>query len=201
MNPISPVLPQDILLEIFSHLPITATPSVARVSKLWNRVIGSELAWKQRIANFVSKAFSPPPGLSYKEAYKRLPDSIQEEYPNELIELFENARNISKLPYLDIGSREIKSCHMPTIKVEEITAPIMRGKDKNGCNFLIFKLLPKDSQETMLYSMFQDQKGTTKWIYQTDVGSSDSVVLMGERGLEEVTNLMNGSHPYFKLSN
>lgn len=50
-----------------------------------------------------------------------------------------NRNAFEKLPILDIGNREGSTGYIDFIKPEEMTAPIMRGKDKYGREFFIIR--------------------------------------------------------------
>jgi len=216
MNPIPPVLPQDVLLEIFSHLPITAIPSIGRTSKLWNRVVNNEQTWKSRVASFVSKEFSPPSGFSYKEAYKELREIIRE-YPIELIVALGSPEKILKLPLISASSPqkilkttltvayplklELTSYCMPSLNLEEICAPIMRGKAENGEHFCTFKLKEKTTEKPILLCLFQTSLHSTVWSRQeSDKSVSDFRVRTCQKeDFKLVKQIRNGKDHHFQF--
>jgi len=224
MNSISSVLSNsDLLIEIFSYLPTEALSSIASVCKKWSEACNHPLGWKRRFLSLASQEiaskFTLNPSLSFKEAYRQLIQFIEiiSNYPRALIEAFGGAEKILELPLFssDESKRVIKEkltssgntisfCYISPFKLEEISAPMVRGKAKNGEHFCALKLVAKISGKSTILSFFQPSCDSSPWIRQQNRKNQPGnffVRFPAPSEFKQIENLKNGTDPKFQLSN
>jgi len=217
MNPVSLGLTQDVLFEIFFHLPIESTRSIARVCKLWKRVANDERIWKHHFASYVSQEFAskPCPSLSYQEACKQIVE-IKQEYPRPLIEAFEGLENILTFPiFVSREPKEIlrKGSTVAEGKLEEdciqfrldeVTARMMRGKTKQGEHFFVFNCEGNTSKKKMTGCFFQTSPHSKKWAYEMltyNPASASVKCPLEESDIKQIKLLQKRTHSIFQLIN
>jgi len=217
MNPISPVLMQDIVSEVFSYLPSLDVLSVARVCKLWNKIANNEGMWKRYYVRLVSTEFAsqPCPYSTYKEAFKELTQII-EAYPTSLIVALDSTEKILKLPSLCSPEPktvvqqtvatpelwfEITTYALLRLNLEEISAPVMRGKAKDSEHFCILKVKEFSTEKSTILCFFQTSPHATLWSYQesNDDGSYSQIQTCQDHHFEQITQIRAGTHPRFQL--
>jgi len=93
--------------------------------------------------------------------------------------LFGGRKGFEKLPILDIGDRVGVTGYIDFIKPEEMTTPIMRGKDVSGRNFFTFRARHKALYFVNFFSFLARSSGDNKLmcqtIFQRDTNSSSWV--------------------------
>jgi hypothetical protein len=100
--------------------------------------------------------------LVSKKAEKLTPEQKEKAAYNTVTSLFGKEKDFDQLPVLDIGDRIGDTGYIDFISPEEMSAPIMRGKDQFGREFFVVRATnTKDGKKTC-YAFFQRYKPGSK---------------------------------------
>lgn len=125
-----------------------------------------------------------------------------------MMSLFGGRKNFEKLPVLDIGTRVGRTGYIDFIKPHEMTAPIMRGKDRYGREFVSFKIADQqDKTRVFVQTFFHRSSGNSNWTYGGDtVICLQSPYLIEDGRIRdreaygELKLLLSGKHSFGELT-
>jgi hypothetical protein len=121
-------------------------------------------------------------------------------------ELFGGEEKFNELPVLDIGKREGKSGYIDFIEPEEMTAPIMRGRDSHDREFFTIRA-ENNRGDRVCHTFFQRHPQGSSWTHVSAgsslIGVSGYIIDGGKVYVEKYNKvkefMQNGKNEYYTV--
>lgn len=181
-------LPEEILLHVFSFLPVASLATCETVCRHWRRLAMDDSLWKALAFKILGKS------CTREELIERLREraEIKKLYPQRLIEAFGGMKEFQQFPVLQLSPSVMYSAfgvfssaatiEEAVIAAQDMIAPIMRGIDCQGTAFLVIRYYCLSTQRTSIQAFYMR--------YQEEVcalrkQSNDSPLLVLKSSLDE----------------